>query len=263
MPSRRKGFTLVELLVVIGIIALLISVLLPALGKAREQAKATQCLSNLRQLGLGLQLYRGDNKDYYPPKKLFVPLADGTVSEQTSLFMWTGKTGTGNTAARTATTDTRYINRYVSRHLTPTSEFPWAHCPSDDGSYNLNGTSYASNHFSGADANRFYTLTDPNITTAGTKWIAIRGTMVRLASEFVVAGEHPVYSQAYGDTLPTYYGRFHWRDQNRWNVVFHDGHAGSIEIPKRGINNRPPKYGPDFRFEYKITARTPANDVPN
>ena len=64
--SGRVGFTLVELLVVIGIIALLISILLPALGKAREQAKNTMCLSNLRSLGQIYQIYANQNKDYIP-----------------------------------------------------------------------------------------------------------------------------------------------------------------------------------------------------
>ena len=62
----RRAFTLVELLVVIGIIAVLIGVLLPALRAAREQAVSLQCQSNLRSCGQVLYLYANQNKSYFP-----------------------------------------------------------------------------------------------------------------------------------------------------------------------------------------------------
>jgi len=66
-PSRH-GFTLVELLVVISIIALLLALLLPALSKAREVAKNMVCGSNLRQIGIGYQLYSMDHDGWGPPE---------------------------------------------------------------------------------------------------------------------------------------------------------------------------------------------------
>jgi len=64
--KRCRGFTLIELLVVIAIIALLIGILLPALGSARDAARKMRCMANTRQMGMVMTLYANENRDWYP-----------------------------------------------------------------------------------------------------------------------------------------------------------------------------------------------------
>src|SRR5580698_10203906 len=65
-PKFRTGFTLIELLVVIAIIAILAAILLPVLSAAKDKAKRTTCLNNLKQINVAFDLYAGDNQDTLP-----------------------------------------------------------------------------------------------------------------------------------------------------------------------------------------------------
>jgi prepilin-type N-terminal cleavage/methylation domain-containing protein/prepilin-type processing-associated H-X9-DG protein len=75
LQAKREGFTLIELLVVIAIIAILAALLMPSLRSAREKARSVSCMSNLRQIGLCVDMYADDNDNHYP-----FTYADGTTT---------------------------------------------------------------------------------------------------------------------------------------------------------------------------------------
>src|SRR5690606_19287650 len=101
LPTRRRrAFTLIELLVVIAIIAILAAILFPVFARARENARRASCMSNLKQIGLGVMMYVQDYDERYPPAYRFNAagddLADQTKSGMPGERFLTGDAGTFN-----------------------------------------------------------------------------------------------------------------------------------------------------------------------
>jgi len=150
----RTAFTLVELLVVIGIIALLISILLPALSAARASAYESQCASNIRQLVIALNMYATENKFKYPPGGEFPEPSGGTPQQN----WWYDVDRIGRYLPKTYTLGNAGVqpNTGLHRALNPVMV-----CPSQPTEVKR---SYAINHFSASSVGTLAAAYGVNVT---------------------------------------------------------------------------------------------------
>ena len=113
--SANRGFTLIELLVVVAIIAILASLLLPALGNAKNRSQRISCTNNLRQVGLGLAMYADDSGDKLPPAD-FDPERDPASGPYESYWMFDGPAGRPADVTNPHNLAYLYTSKLISAH---------------------------------------------------------------------------------------------------------------------------------------------------
>jgi prepilin-type processing-associated H-X9-DG protein/prepilin-type N-terminal cleavage/methylation domain-containing protein len=223
--QKHRGFTLVELLVVIGIIALLIGLLLPALTTAREQAKTVKCLSNLHQMIIAVDLYCGNDHGTYP-----LASYSSYIAPLSSSIAW------DYTVVTNLTTGTRTVQPGL---LWQQAIYNVQSCPSFDGASNT----VVAVPYTGYDYNASYIgglPPGPGSTTSVCP--PMKMSQVHQSSTCAIFGDGQYYNgaQAYmrspfsgpvdialGYTSPSA-GTQGFRHRGKTNVAFCDGHAESL-----------------------------------
>jgi prepilin-type N-terminal cleavage/methylation domain-containing protein len=207
----RKPFTLIELLIVIAIIGILVTLLLPSLGKARRKAMIAGCLSNHKQINIGNQLYLKNNNGRFPFAKFSG--ADTNTGRH-----WVGKLGSGSNYR--VNVSKRPLNIYLGYTL-DNIDVPTAKCPLDlkQGQYNNSGTNYMG-------AARQEHNDDLDTLTK-----SIFFTEVKKPAKMTLVGETGGWHYAANPDNPWKAGsQFHEPGKPVYSFSFVDGHAKNLKI---------------------------------
>jgi prepilin-type N-terminal cleavage/methylation domain-containing protein/prepilin-type processing-associated H-X9-DG protein len=240
-PRRRfawllpPGFTLIELLVVIAIIAILASLLLPALVRAKESARATYCKGNMRQLALGMLMYSDENRDY-------LPWAGGVDRNREPDWVFGGQPST-DTAVPARWKDPGYghhaesgsIFSYVTSRprVVPhrdryTNSFPVYQCPSTGAIGRALRVNYSMNGDIDAD------VTLANGRNTGSRGVQVPA-MINASQKFLVVQESPetMHNAAFhpGSDVSAVKGKFVIHN-NHVHFGFADGHIEAFRKQK-------------------------------
>lgn len=211
--NRDHAFTLIELLVVISIIALLVSILLPALSGARDAAKGVKCGTNLKQMGVALYIYASDYDGILPP---VVDNPATTTRTRKWIALLTNKTYTSDKGQYLSASLPEVFSSDVTRTI--------FHCPAD--TRDTSETSPATISPDSGPGSSYFPSQAPDPT-----WLGGQGTTLgQQIDRLYDSSENAMLWDAWNNTggwnfYPTSVTRWRYRHANTASIVFVDGHV--------------------------------------